>query len=94
MGAPSLSVLAWCFPQRDLAEAQQTSFAAAVGGLPKLAHASRLSSRNRPPLRKARLERRAIRRLAVRGQYELDRQVEQRTEPSDRWFVVSLADVV
>src|SRR4026209_672692 len=29
------------------------------------------------------LERRAIRRLAVRGQHELDRQVEQRTEPSD-----------
>jgi hypothetical protein len=29
------------------------------------------------------LERRAICRLAVRGQHELDRQVEQRTEPSD-----------
>ena len=29
------------------------------------------------------LERRAIGRLAVRGQHELDRQVEQRTEPSD-----------
>jgi hypothetical protein len=29
------------------------------------------------------LERRAIRRLAVRGQHDLDRQVEQRTEPSD-----------
>jgi hypothetical protein len=29
------------------------------------------------------LERRAIRRLAVRGQHELDRQVEQRTEPPD-----------
>ena len=29
------------------------------------------------------LERRAIRRLAVRGQHELDRQVEQRTEPLD-----------
>ena len=29
------------------------------------------------------LERRAIRRLAVRGQHEFDRQVEQRTEPSD-----------
>jgi hypothetical protein len=28
-------------------------------------------------------ERRAIRRLAVRGQHKLDRQVEQRTEPSD-----------
>ena len=27
------------------------------------------------------LERRAIRRLAVRGQHELDRQVEKRTEP-------------
>ena len=29
------------------------------------------------------LERRAIRRLPVRGQHELDRQVEKRTEPSD-----------
>src|SRR5262245_26593274 len=29
------------------------------------------------------LERRAVRRLAVRGQHELDRQIEQRTEPLD-----------
>jgi hypothetical protein len=46
------------------------------------------------PLRKAPLEQRAVRRFAVHGQYELDRQVEQRTEPSEGWFVLSLADVV
>src|SRR5580765_7146504 len=41
-------------------------------------------ARDLSPLRSGQsaLERRSIHRLAVRGQHELDRQVEQRTEPS------------
>ena len=36
--------------------------------------------------RTLRPQHRAIRRLAVRGQHDFDRQVEQRTDPSEGWF--------
>ena len=41
------------------------------------------------PLRKARARAPRGPWLAVRGQLELDRQVEQRTEPSEGWLVLS-----